>query len=966
MFQELVMTNRLGGARSQLLICAVLILIFCPAALPQMGNGQLHGQVADPTGAVIPNASISVKGSSGQSFSAKSDGIGNYAVKGLPSGRYTISVNEKGFAPYTQNVNVTAGQDSNVNITLDVAVQEQHIEVQGDAARVDVSPDNNASAIVISGKDLDALSDDPDELQSELQALAGPSAGPNGGQIYIDGFTGGQLPPKSSIREIRINQNPFSAQYDRMGFGRIEILTKPGTDKVHGQFLFNDNHSFLDSKNPFAAAEGDFDTQMYNASVGGPLSKKASYLVSMERRNINDVGVLSEQALALVPLQPVTVVPNPHMRTNISPRLDYQLSTNNTLMLRYQFVHDTQENAGVGQISFPSFGYNTSLTEHTLQVSDTQVLSPKAVNETRFEYQRTSNDSNAVNSGPAIIVQGTLNTGGNPIGISGTTTDHYEVQNYTSVNRGTHFIRFGGRLRATSELNTSTQNFNGTYIFQRVDQFNAGTPTQFSIVTGQPNINNTFVDAGLYAEDDWRLHLNMTLSYGLRYETQNEIQDHRDWAPRIGFAWGLGGGKKNAAPKTVIRTGFGIFYDRVSQDVALQVERQNGIIQQQFTIDSRTPNGLALLAGAFPSVPPISSLIAAAGPPTVYALSNNIRAPYSIQTALAVERQINKSATASITYIHSRGVHQLVQINANTPVDPDLLSSRPDPSLGNVFQYTSEADFKQNQLIGNVTVRAGQKLTLFSYYSLNFANSDTGGANSVASNSHDISADYGRAAFDVRSRLFLGGSIGLPHGFRASPFVLFFSGAPYNVITGTDNNGDFVFNDRPALDTGIPGHTIVPAGDGFPAFDMTPSPGQRLIPVNFGDGPSQFTVNLRLSKTIGLGPKVEAASNNPQQQGGAEGRGPGGRGPGGGRGMGGPGMGGRGGGGGPFGGERSNQKYSLTFSVNARNLLNHTNPALPIGNLSSPLFGSSVALAGGPFNTQSANRRIDMQVMFAF
>lgn len=959
------MTNWLGVARSHLLVCAAIILILCPAAFSQTGGGQLHGQVSDPTGAVIPNASISVKGSSGQSWSAKSDGVGNYSVKGLPSGKYTISVNEKGFAPYTQNVNVAAGQDSNVNITLDVGIQEQHVEVQGDAARVDVSPDNNASAIVISGKDLDALSDDPDELQSELQALAGPSAGPNGGQIYIDGFTGGQLPPKSSIREIRINQNPFSAQYDRMGFGRIEILTKPGTDKVHGQFLFNDNHSFLDSKNPFAAAEGDFDTQMYNASVGGPLSKKASYLVSMERRNINDVAVLSEQALALVPSQPATVVPNPHMRTNISPRLDYQVSTNNTLMVRYQFVHDIQENAGVGQISFPSYGYNTSLTEHTLQVSDTQVLSPKAINETRFEYQRASSDSNALNAGPAIIVQGTLNTGGNPIGISGTTTDHYEVQSYTSVNRGTHFIRFGGRLRATSELNTSTQNFNGTYVFQGIDHFNAGTPDQFSIVTGQPNINNTFVDAGLYAEDDWRLHPNMTLSYGLRYETQNEIQDHRDWAPRVGFAWGLGGRKKNAAPKTVIRTGFGIFYDRVSQDIALQVERQNGIIQQQFAIDSRTPNGLALLAGAFPSVPPINSLIAAAGPPTVYALSNDIRAPYSIQTALAVERQINKSATASVTYIHSRGVHQLVQINANTPVVPDLLSSRPNPALGNVFQYTSEADFKQNQLIGNVTVRAGQKLTLFSYYSLNFANSDTGGANSVASNSHDISADYGRAAFDVRSRLFLGGSIGLPHGFRASPFVLFFSGAPYNIITGADNNGDFVFNDRPGFDTGIPGHDILPV-PGFPAFDLTPSPGQPLIPVNLGDGSSQFTVNLRLSKTIGLGPKVEAASSNPQQQGGGDhGHGGGGRAP---RMGGGPGMGGRGGpgGGGPFGGERSNQKYSLTFSVNARNLLNHTNPALPIGNLSSPLFGTSVALAGGPFNTQSANRRIDMQVMFSF
>ncbi|HET6935577.1 MAG TPA: carboxypeptidase regulatory-like domain-containing protein, partial [Candidatus Angelobacter sp.] len=565
------MTNWPAGAR---LFILVAVVASGAVSIAQAGSGRVHGQVIDPTGAVIPNAEITVKNATGQTFSAKSDAIGTYTVKDLPPGKYTISVDEKGFAPYSQEVDLVSGQEKKLNITLEIAVQEQHIDVQGDAARVNVAPDNNASSVVISGKDLDALSDDPDELQSELQALAGPSAGPNGGQIYIDGFTGGQLPPKSSIREIRINQNPFSAQYDRMGFGRIEILTKPGTDKVHGQFLFNDNHSFLDAKNPFAGAEGDFDTQMFNGNVGGPLGKKVSYLVSMERRNINDIAVISQQALAVAPGQVASFLPNPHVRTNVSPRIDYQLTANNTLTMRYQFVRDTQDNAGVGQLALPSYAFNSNLTEHTVQISDTQVLGAKAVNETRFEYERTSNDRNALNAGPAIIVQDTFTGGGNPIGISGSTSDHYELQNYTSINRGTHFLRLGGRLRATSESSTSTQNFNGTYIFSSLQDFTAGKPGQFSLVIGQPNVSNTFVDAGLYAEDDWRLRPNMTLSYGLRYETQNDIQDHADWAPRIGFAWGVGGGKKNAAPRTVIRTGFGIFYDRVGQDVALQVLRQ--------------------------------------------------------------------------------------------------------------------------------------------------------------------------------------------------------------------------------------------------------------------------------------------------------------------------------------------------------------------------------------------------------
>ncbi len=937
-------------------------------------NGRLHGQVIDPTGAVIPNAAITLKNEAGQTFSAKSDGIGSYLVKDLPAGKYTMAVVEKGFASYSQDVQVTAGADQKINITLEIQVKQENIDVGSEAATVNVNPDANASSVVISGKDLESLSDDPDELQSELQALAGPSAGPNGGQIYIDGFTGGQLPPKSSIREIRINQNPFSAEYDRMGFGRIEILTKPGTDKYHGQFMFNDNHSPFDTRNPFAADQGNFSTQMYNGSFGGPLSKKSSFLFTMERRNINDVALVNQSVVNDLPGQTfATVVPNPHMRTNLSPRIDYQLSANNTLTARYQYVHDTQDNAGVGQLSLPSYGYNSALTEHTVQISDTQVLGGKAVNETRFEYQKTNNDRNALTGAAAVNVLDTFNDGGNPLGITNLDGSHYEVQNYTSISHGTHFTRFGGRLRATSATNTSTQNFNGTFVFgptavfkQSLDAFNAKLPSQFSLTVGTPGVSNTYYDAGLYAEDDWKLRPNMTLSAGLRYETQNEIHDHNDWAPRIGFAWGVGGGgKKNATPKTVIRTGFGIFYDRFTQDLALNAAQRNGILQQQFTVNGSTPANQQALAAFFasPTLPPVSLLTPFSGPSNIYVLSPDLRSPYTIQTALAVERQVSKTATASLTYIHSRGVHQFILLNVNAPTNPLDPASRPDPSHGQINQYTSGADFKQNQMIANVTVRAGAKLTLFSYYSLSFANSDTGGPNSFASNSSDISADYGRASFDVRSRLFLGGSISMPHGFRVSPFVLFFTGAPFNVTTGSDLNGDSVFNDRPAFASSLTSAANLvstPIGN----FDVKPVAGETIVPINLGDGPSQFTFNLRLSKTIGLGPKLESVNSNQQgQQGGGRG------GPGGPRGgpMGGPMGGGRGPGGpgGPFG-ERSNQKYSMTFSANARNLFNNVNPNTPVGNLASTQFLQSTGLAGGPFNSQSANRRIDLQVMFSF
>jgi hypothetical protein len=977
------MKSRPSVPCTRFLPAILALLMFSAAMTAQSPAGRLRGQITDPSGAVIPGATISLKNASGLTIPAKSDGAGNYDVRNLAPGKYAVSVSAKGFRPYTATVEIAAGQDKSLDFPLQIATQEEKVVVESESAKVSVSSDNNASTVVLSGKDLDALSDDPDELQSELLALAGPSAGPNGGQIYIDGFTGGQLPPKSSIREIRINQNPFSAQYDRMGFGRIEILTKPGTDKPHGQLSYNDNHSLFDARNPFGArdafgnvVEPDFSSEIVSGNAGGPLSKRASYFVSAERRDIHDAAVISTDAFSSAGLAPQAVL-NPRVRSNISTRFDYQLLPSNTLMVRYQFTKNHEENNGVGQLSLPSLALNQDVTEHQIQISDTQILSPRAINETRFEWEHENNRQNSLTLTPTISVLGSFTEGGNPQGVSHVISDHFELQNYTSLNVGRHFIRFGGRLRATANSTTSTQNFNGTFTFgatidpitkqqisSAVQNFQAGKPSQFTLVAGNPLIDNTFVDAGFYAEDDFKFRPNMTLSYGLRLETQNGIQDHSDFAPRVGFAWGLGG-TKNTAPKTVIRTGFGIFYDRFQQGNIMTTKRLNGINQQQYTLNNQTPanqTALNALYAAYPALPSPASL-AAVGVAT-YSLAPNLRTPYTMQAAASVERQLTKASTLTVTYLHSQGLHQLFSVNTNA------LIANATPA----YEYLSEGIFRQNQLITSFNMRMGARLSLFSYYSLSYANSDTGGAGSFPSNpALGISADYGRAAFDVRNRLFFGGTFSLPHGFRVSPFLVANSGPPFNITTGQDLNGDSIFNDRPAF-------SASGKQTEWGTFDSAPAPGDPRIPMNLGTTPAQFTANVRLSKTFGLGPKLETAANNTQPQGGQRPGGDGGRGPGGpgggghGPGGGGPGGGGPGGGGrgpgGPMGGifnpERSSQRYSLTFSANARNLFNKVNAAPPIGNLSSPDFGRSTALAGGPFNTQSANRRIDFQVVFAF
>ena len=252
----------------------------------------IHGHITDQTGALIPGAKVSVATPGGKTVgTGAADASGAYSVSGLQAGSYIVSAEFGGFAPFqSQPIPVAAGQIKRVDIAMAIEVEQQSIVVTDESATVNVEAAGNANSIVLKDKDLDALSDDPDELSNELTALAGPSAGPNGGQIYIDGFSGGQLPPKSAIREIRINQNPFSAEYDKLGYGRIEILTKPGTDKLHGQLFVQGNDKPFNTGNPFTNTIPDYYSYQFNATLNGSLSKKASFFVSAEQRNTENVN----------------------------------------------------------------------------------------------------------------------------------------------------------------------------------------------------------------------------------------------------------------------------------------------------------------------------------------------------------------------------------------------------------------------------------------------------------------------------------------------------------------------------------------------------------------------------------------------------------------------------------------------------------------------------------------------------
>lgn len=943
--------------------------IVMPLQAQAVTGTTVSGYVLDPDQAAIPGATVTLTPARGEALVTTSSGDGAYTFRNVPPGTYAVTVTMQGFASFVrQGVRVT-GATLTLNTPLAVQSQNQEINVTTETTtNVSVDPDSNGSSVVIKDKDLEALSDDPDELSSQLSALAGPSAGPNGGQIYVDGFTGGQLPPKSSIREIRVNQNPFSAQFDKQGFGRVEVFTKPGTDKIHGNVSLQGNAKFLNTSNPFLGAanvQPDYHRIFFLGSLTGPLTKTSSYSAGGSYRVIQDNSIFAGQIVSSTASSSTLCNPgdttcslnpypegtratfHPQTRYDVTPRLDFALGEKNTLTIRYQLEHADQQNAGLGSTSLRSVAYNTATHENQVQISDTQIWSSRVINETRLALTRGIQTQTPQSTAATVSVLGLFTGGGSSAGTQNSTEDRLEVQNYTSVALAKHFIRAGMRLRIYREALLSTANSNGTFTYSNAANYIANQPFQYRIVRiANPRIDGNLADVGLYAEDDFKIKPNFTLSYGLRYEAQSDIHSNADLAPRVAISYGVP--RKTGNPTTVIRAGFGIFYDRFGLSDVINSYQQNGVNQTIFIYRSPAAGCSPQNLAACGTGPAASN--------TIYQLGAGLRSAYNMQTQIGVDQQIGKRSTVSLNYINTNGVHQY------------LSRSIPSSATSFVYQYQSGGVFRQNQLVANFRTQLSPRFSLFGFYALNGANSNANGADSFPTDSQNPRTDYGRALFVQKHRIFLFGNWQAPFHFNASPFLSVNSGNFYNITTGSDLNNDTITNDRAAFANGVSGNCKV-ATDFTTAVNST---GSNRVSPGYCTGPSNVSFNLRLVRVFGFG---ERAAPRNGRSGGQDGGAPAGGPPPSGGGRGGGGGGPRGGGGGGFGGGiNSGKKYTLNVGAQIQNLFNYVPYATPNGSLSSynpdpskNLFGRSLSLNNfGPGGSTSAVRTITLQATFNF
>ena len=905
-------------------------------------RGQIRGQIIDPSDALVPGARLKLSADDQAPLTMLSNPEGGFVFYTLPAGKYSLTVQASGFRTEQRQIDLKPGEERTLAIKLRIDVQQQHISVSGEE-ELSSNPDRNLGAIILRGSDLDALATNPDDLKQQLEALAGSDLSP---QFYIDGFTASRPPPKSSIREIRINQNPYSAQYDMPGDERVEIITKPGGDKLHGNLLLLGEDSPLDSQNPFVANQPPYSAFYTEGDVNGPLSKTSSWFLAGDRQDVGSQSFIHATTTSTGPAFTQTVS-SPQVSTDLAPRIDFQAGKIQIISLRYAFGHQTQDNLLESQLSLPSQAVNTRHTDQTLQISDTQTYSPRLVNETRFQFMRTNDSSVALSGSGSIVVQGAFNGGGNNFDQAHDGQNHYELQDYVSLLLGDHLLHFGGRLRDIQDGNTSTGGFNGQFTFSSIDAYeitqqgitNGLTPaqirdlgggaSQFTVTTGDPKVAVNVADLGLYFEDEWKISTNMTLTPGLRYETQSRIPDHLDFAPRLSYGWSVGATDKKPA-KAVIRAGIGVFYQRFTPDLVVNAARHNGILEQQYVVQN---------PDFYPNLPPPGEL----GPavlPTVYRIDPRIDAPSTLQASVGIEKQLFKRLFVDADYTHFRGIDLLLTRNINAPLpgtynpnDPTS-GTRPLGTLQNIYEYESEGASKRNQLYVNMRYTT-KPVLLYGYYILGKRDTNTEGAGSFPSDQYDLHADYGRAANDMRNRGYLGGLIQLPFQFVLNPFFIVQSSMPFNITVGQDLNGDSQFNDRPAFATDLTRPSVYRTKWGN--FDADPLPGQKIIPINYGVGPALVMLNLGFSRNIAFGPKLPDQAPPPKLKPGQK----------------------------PVK-TATARRDQLSLGLEGQNVFNHVNGGLPVGVLGSPLFGQSTNLSTTEFSSSQANRILYLHMTLTF
>ncbi len=760
--------------------------------------GAVRGAVRDQTGAVLPGAQVVLLDSTGgQAGATTTDAGGAFRFDAVPRGTYTLRVQFEGFRPFTSAVQVAGGRGpAPISVVLILAAVSQEISVNAGGDVIAAAAGANRDAVTVDDADIRNIPVfDRDVVATMARFLDASSLGSGGPTLVVDGMEARKVGVSpAAIQQIKLNQDPYSAEFPRPGRGRIEVVTKAGADAYHGSFDFTFRDAALNARDPFAPTTPPEQRRIYEGVLGGPVAdgKRTSFLFTLERREEDLQGVV----YAAGPSGTINeIVAQPDRGTEVSASINHQQGKRNTLFVRVTSEVSNSRNQGVGGTTLATAGADDHGDEEQVIVGARTILTPHLLSEFRWLLGREITSSASVNPGLRIVVLDAF-TGGSAQADQNTSEYHFNLTESLTYLHGHHLVKAGVAIPDFSRRGYDDRtNSAGTFTFSSLDDYARGTPLSFVQQRGDGSLVFLQKVFGAFVQDQISAGSRFSITPGLRYDWQNIFVDNNNVAPRMSAAYLLD-------PKTALRGGAGVFYDRAGDSAIHEVLRSRENRLQRFIV----------LDPPYPD--PFAGGSAAATPRSIVVIAPGIRTPYTVQFGGGIERQLRKGSSIAVNYLGSRGVDLFRSRDVNAP-PPPLYAARPDPTLGQVRQIESTA----RQTVHSIQVLARGRLTKrFNgnvQYTLSSAHNDTSGINSLPADNYDLAGEYGRADFDQRHHLEALGQIDGGAWLRLGVAVSLLSGRPYSLRTGTDDFNTGQTNARPS---GVTRNTL--QGPGYASVDL--------------------------------------------------------------------------------------------------------------------------------------------------
>ncbi len=751
-------------------------------AVPQTSSGvSVSGVVLDPSGAVVSDANITLHyKDEDREQSTTSGATGEFYFHGVRAGSYELQVQHAGFKLYKTRLKVGHRARAPLRIVLDIAELKETVTVDSSERRVNIDIAGNVDSFKLDPQLLEALPLLDQDIVGALSHLVDrASIGSQGIVLMVDGLpSSGVGVPASAIQEVRINQNPYSAEFARPGQGRIEIITKSGSSKYHGSFNFRLRDYRLDARNAFAVERPHEQHRLFDGYFSGPVVKNTTFLIGASRKEDD----LQSVVFALGPLGPIREnAANPERSTYVSAQVAHQ-SGKNALSFRYTLFDWSDKGGGVGGFNLPEVAWNSRNRYHQVYSSYKWVITPKLLNEFLIRFRKEDSVTSSRRPGiPRIIVLDAFTGGGAQVN-GRETSDRIGFTDLLSWARGRHFLKAGVNVPALSRHSSNDRsNFDGTFYFSSLEDYAQGKPYSFIRQGGDGHLIFWEKELGLFAQDEVRVLPNLSMAIGLRYDWQNYLSGRNNFAPRLSFAFAPGKERK-----TVLRGGAGIFYDTTGPEAIGDTLRYDGLRLRQFVLSNP----------GFPDPLSLGESFAAL-PSGIVRFAPNLASPYIFQYSLGMERQLRKSLTFTATYIGTRGIKLFRSRDINAP-PPPLYLARPDPSIGILRQIESSGHLESHALKVTLKGEMGRFFQGIVMYTLQRVYNDTNGIGAFPANNYDLSGEWSRAGFDRRHSFYIYGTLNPGRFFKLGVVFSAKTGEPYSLTTGRDDNNDGFANDRPA------------------------------------------------------------------------------------------------------------------------------------------------------------------------